>query len=59
MNELANGEPLECEYGFAGVSNMGSETVSQVIFGSEKAELILCVVALENTGIMVDSKTNS
>lgn len=57
--ELANGEPLECEYGFARVSYMGSETVSQVIFGPEKAEPILGVVALENTGIIVDPKTNT
>lgn len=57
--ELANGEPLECEYGFARVSYMGSETVSQVIFGPEKAELFQGVVALENRGIIVDPKTNS
>ncbi len=57
--ELANGEPLECNYGFARVSFMGSETVAQVIFGPEDAEPILGVVPLENVGIVVDPKTNS
>ena len=57
--ELANGQPVECEYGFARVAFMGSETVAQVIFGPEDAEPILGVVALENVGIAVDpvSKT--
>ena len=55
--ELADGTPVEYEYGFARVSFMGAETVSQVIFGPEKAEPILGVVALENTGIGVDPKT--
>jgi clan AA aspartic protease len=52
--ELANGEPVEYEYGFARVSFMGSETVTQIIFGPEGVEPILGVVALENTGIAVD-----
>ena len=55
--ELANGEPVEYQYGFARVSFMGSETVAQVIFGPENAKPILGVVALENTGIGVDPKT--
>jgi clan AA aspartic protease len=55
--ELANGDPVEYDYGFARVSFMGSETVAQVIFGPENAEPILGVVALENTGIGVDPKT--
>jgi len=57
--ELANGSLIEYPYGFARVSFMGSETVTQVIFGPEDAEPILGVVALENTGIGVDpvSKT--
>jgi clan AA aspartic protease len=55
--ELANGDPVEYEYGFARVSFMGAETVAQVIFGPENAEPILGVVALENTGIGVDPKT--
>jgi clan AA aspartic protease len=55
--ELANGEPVEYQYGFARVSFMGAETVTQVIFGPEQAEPILGVVALENTGIGVDPRT--
>jgi predicted aspartyl protease len=57
--ELANGQPVEYEYGFARVAFMGAETVVQVIFGPDEAEPILGVVALENVGIAVDpvSKT--
>jgi len=52
--ELANGEVVEYPYGFARVTFMGSETVTQIIFGPEDCEPILGVVALENTGIGVD-----
>jgi len=52
--ELANGEPVEYEIGFARVSFMGEDTVVQVIFGPPNAEPILGVVALENVGIVVD-----
>ncbi|NCO37877.1 MAG: clan AA aspartic protease [Armatimonadetes bacterium CG_4_10_14_3_um_filter_66_18] len=52
--ELANGEPVEYEIGFARVSFMGEETVAQVIFGPPGVEPILGVVALENVGIVVD-----
>jgi clan AA aspartic protease len=55
--ELANGTPVEYEYGFARVSFMGAETVAQVIFGPENADPILGVVALENAGIGVDPRT--
>jgi len=55
--ESANGSPVEYEYGFARVSFMGAETVTQVIFGPENAEPILGVVALENTGIGIDPRT--
>ena len=57
--ELANGEPVEYDYGFARVSFLGAETVTQVIFGPAGVEPILGVVALENVGIVVDpvSKT--
>ncbi len=44
--ELANGQPVEYQCGFARVSFLGYETVSQVIFGPEDAEPILGVVAL-------------
>jgi len=52
--ELANGQPVEYSYGFARISFMGAETVTQVIFGPENSEPLLGVVALENTGIAVD-----
>jgi clan AA aspartic protease len=57
--ELADGRPIEMEYGFARVSFIGSETVAQVIFGPEGAEPILGVVALENTGLTVDPATRT
>lgn len=55
--ELADGTPVEYDYGFARVSFLGAETVAQVIFGPESASPILGVVALENTGIAVDPRT--
>jgi len=57
--ELANGEIVEYPYGFARVSFMGSETVTQVIFGSDDCEPKLGVVALENTGIGIDPITRT
>ena len=57
--ELADGRPVEMEYGFARVSFVGAETVAQVIFGPEGCEPILGVVALENTGITVDPVTRT
>jgi len=55
--ELANGQPIEYEYGFARVAFFGDETVVQVIFGPPDTEPILGVVALENTGVVVDPVT--
>lgn len=52
--ELANGQAVEYEYGYAIISFMGSETVSEVIFGPENSEPILGVLVLESTGIGVD-----
>lgn len=57
--ELANGETVEMQVGFARVSFMGSETVTKVIFGPEGAEPILGVVALESTGVGVDPVTRT
>ena len=57
--ELANGQPVEYEYGFARLSFMGAETVAQVIVGPPDAEPILGVVALENTGLVVDPVTKN
>ena len=58
VHELANGEPVEYEYGFARVALMGQETVVQIIFGPDDAEPILGVVALENMGVTVDPITS-
>ncbi len=57
--ELANGQPVEHEIGFARVSFMGEETVVQMIFGPPGVEPILGVVALENVGIVVDPVTQT
>lgn len=57
--ELADGKPIELEYGFARVSFLGNETVAQVIFGPEGVEPLLGVVALENTGLLVDPVSQS
>jgi hypothetical protein len=54
--ELADGTPVEYDYGFARVSFMGAETVAQVIFGPENVAPILGVVAahlLRPSGIAV------
>ena len=55
--ELTNGQAIEYKYGFARVSFMGSETVSEIIFGPEDIEPILGVLALEGVGICVDPVT--
>ena len=57
--ELANGEPVEYEYGFARISFLGEETVAQVIFGPEGIEPILGAVALENVGLTVAPATRT
>ncbi|MBI1903247.1 MAG: clan AA aspartic protease [Planctomycetia bacterium] len=57
--ELADGEPVEYEYGFARVSFLGEHTVSQVVFGPPNVEPILGVVALENVGLVVDPITRT
>ena len=57
--ELANGAPVEYDYGFARVSFMGSDTVSKIIFGPDKVEPLLGVTALESVGIGVDPVTQT
>lgn len=52
--ELANGDYVEHEYGFARLSFLGDETVAPVVFGPEDAEPRLGMVALEDVGVMVD-----
>ena len=57
--ELADGKPVELEYGFARVSFLGDETVAPITFGPEDSEPLLGVLALEGLGISVDPKTQS
>ena len=57
--ELADGRPVEMEYGFARVRLLGEETVAPVVFGPEGSEPLLGVLALEGLGISVDPKTRS
>ena len=59
VDELADGRPIEMEYGFARIGLMGEETVTPVIFGPEGSEPLLGVLALEGLGISVDPKTRS
>jgi predicted aspartyl protease len=59
VSELANGQPIEYEYGFARVAFFGDETVTQVIFGPLNIEPILGFGALENTGVVVDPVTRN
>ena len=57
--ELASGEPVEYEYGFARVAFMGERTVCPIIFGPSDSEPLLGAVALESVGIMVDPVTRT
>lgn len=57
--ELADGSPVEFEYGFARIVVLGEETVTPIIFGPDGTEPILGVLALEGLGISVDPKTRS
>ncbi|MBI3191305.1 MAG: clan AA aspartic protease, partial [Pedosphaera parvula] len=53
--ELANGTPVEYEFGFARLSFLGSDTVTKIIFGPDHVEPLLGVTALESVGIGVDA----
>lgn len=57
--ELADGTPVEMEYGFARIEFFGQATVAQVIFGAAGCESILGTVALENVGVVVDPVTRT
>ncbi len=59
VHELANGQPIEYEYGFARVAFFGDETVTPIIFGPPDTEPILGVVALESVGVVVDPITRA
>jgi len=55
--ELANGEPVEYEHGYARMSFLGMETIGRIIFGPPGTEALLGVLTLEDTGIVVDPRT--
>jgi len=57
--ELADGTPIELEYGFARITFVGDETVTRVIFGPEDSEPIFGVIALESTGVIIDPRTRT
>ena len=59
VSELADGRPIELEYGFARIWVLGEETVTPVIFGPEDSEPLIGVLALDGLGITVDPKTRS
>jgi hypothetical protein len=52
-----DGKRREWSYGFARLSFLGCESVTQIIFGPEDCAPTLGLVALENAGIVVDPKT--
>lgn len=57
--ELADGTPVEFEFGTAVIEFMGDITAGRVIFGPEGAEPILGVTALESTGVTLDPKRHT
>ncbi|MEN0111000.1 MAG: aspartyl protease family protein [Planctomycetota bacterium] len=57
--ELASGEVVEYDVGFARLRLLGDETVVEILPGPEKTEPILGVLALESLGIIVDPVTQS
>ena len=57
--ELANGQPVEYDFGVAFIEFMGEITGGRVIFGPEGAQPILGVTALESVGIVVDPRTRT
>jgi predicted aspartyl protease len=57
--ELANGETVEYEYGFARLTFMGAETVAPIIMGPDDAEPLLGAVALESAGLSMDPATRT
>ena len=52
--ELADGSPVEYDFGLAVIEFMGDITAGRVIFGPEKCEPLLGVTSLESVGITVD-----
>ena len=57
--ELADGQPVEYEHGYANFTFMGDTAVARVIFGPQGVEPILGVLALEDVGLAVDPATRT
>lgn len=55
--ELANGEAVEYEHGYARMVFLGIEAVGRVLFGPAGVEPLLGVLTLEDAGIVVDPLT--
>src|SRR5215208_3053123 len=54
--ELANGELVEYEYGNAEIKFMTEVVPVRILFGPNRSEPILGVIALETAGFIVDPK---
>ena len=54
--ELANGDRLEFEYGFAKMSFLDEVIATDILFGADDAEPLLGVLALEAAGFIVDPR---
>ena len=54
--ELANGEFVEFEYGSAEIRFMNEVVPTRILFGPDRSEPILGVIALESAGFIVDPK---
>ena len=52
--ELADGSPVEYDFGLVVIEFMGEITAGRVIFGPEKCKPLLGVTALESVGITLD-----
>jgi len=52
--ELGSGELVEYEYGLAEMSFLGEVIGTRVLFGPERCEPLLGVVALQSAGFIVD-----
>ena len=57
--ELAGGQTVEYDFGLVEIELMGELTSGRVIFGTDDAEPLLGVTALESVGILVDPSTRT
>ena len=56
---MASGERVEYEYGIAEMTFMGEVIGTRIIFGPERCEPLLGVVALESAGFILDPKNQT